>query len=416
MDGKEGIQLITLTHPPTPSPTMKVLILSTTERTGGGAIAAKRLGVALRKNGIDAKMLVRDKQTSDSWVYAKGTLLPKILERLSIMALLFKPLRKTWQYDLASHGIDILSTKEYQEADVIHLHWINQGLLSLGQLNKILLSGKRVVWTMHDEWPFRGIIHYTDEGTNHTLTNNPIAWLERRLFKKKQEIYQRGNITFVGCSQWITDLAKQAMPQARIRHINNCIPQEIFFPQDVKACREAFALPENAKLILFTCQKVTDKRKGMSYLLEALQYLQSKDIHLVVVGGEAEQVLNSVNGLDKSRIHFIPYVNGEKEMARLYSAVDCFVTPSLQDNLPNTIAEAMSCGTPCVGFNAGGIPEMITHMHDGYVAKYCDSQDLARGIECALSHPEWKETALSSARKNYSETNVAKLYSEIYTH
>ena len=267
---------------------MKVLILSTTERTGGGAIAAKRLGVALRKNGVDAKMLVRDKQTSDTWVYAKGNLIPKILERLSIMALLFKPLRKTWQYDLASHGIDILSTKEYREADVIHLHWINQGMLSLRQLNKILLSGKRVVWTMHDEWPFRGIIHYTDEGTNHPLTNNPIAWLEQRLFKKKQEIYQRGNITFVGCSQWISDLAKQAMPQARVKHINNCIPQEIFFPQDVKACREAFALPEKGKLILFTCQKVTDKRKGMSYLLEALQYLQSKDIHLVVVGGEAE--------------------------------------------------------------------------------------------------------------------------------
>ena len=173
-------------------------------------------------------------------------------------------------------------------------------------------------------------------------------------------------------------------------------------------------LPREKKLILFTCQKVTDKRKGMQYLLEALKHLHAPKPHLVVVGGNAEQVLSQVDGVDTNHVHFIPYVNGEKEMARLYSAVDCFVTPSLQDNLPNTIAEAMSCGTPCVGFNAGGIPEMITHMHDGYVAQYCDSKDLARGIECVLSHPEWKETALDSARKNYSEANVAKQYSDIY--
>ena len=391
---------------------MKVLIISTTERTGGGAIAAKRLLTALNKNGIKAKMLVRDKQTDDVNVASYGNIIPKVMERLRLMCRLLKPFRQTWQYDLASDGIDILSTPEYKEADVIHLHWVNQGMLSLKQLRQMLLSGKRVVWTMHDEWPFRGIRHYTEEG--NAMEEKNISDLEERLFKSKQEIYQLGNIRFVGCSQWITDLAQEAMPNANVRHINNCIPHSIFHPQDRQDARKAFSLPQDQKLILFTCQKVTDKRKGMAYLLEALKYLNEPKPHLVVVGGNTEDLLNSNLGIDTSNLHFIPYVNGEREMARLYSAVDCFVTPSLQDNLPNTIAEAMSCGTPCVGFNAGGIPEMISHTRNGYVAQYCDSKDLANGIECALSHPEWKEAAMHSAAHDYSEDRVAKEYAKAY--
>ena len=391
---------------------MKVLIISTTERTGGGAIAAKRLLTALNKNGIKAKMLVRDKQTDDVNVASYGNIIPKVMERLRLMCRLLKPFRQTWQYDLASDGIDILSTPEYKEADVIHLHWVNQGMLSLKQLRQMLFSGKRIVWTMHDEWPFRGIRHYTEEG--NAMEEKNISDLEERLFKSKQEIYQLGNIRFVGCSQWITNLAQEAMPNANVRHINNCIPHSIFHPQDRQDARKAFSLPQDQKLILFTCQKVTDKRKGMAYLLEALKYLNEPKPHLVVVGGNTEDLLNSNLGIDKGNLHFIPYVNGEKEMARLYSAVDCFVTPSLQDNLPNTIAEAMSCGTPCVGFNAGGIPEMISHMKNGYVAQYCDSKDLANGIECALSHPEWKEAAMHSAAHDYSEDRVAKEYAKAY--
>ena len=391
---------------------MRVLIVNTSERIGGAAIAAGRLVEALKNNGIKAKMLVRDKQTDDVNVASYGNVIPKVMERLRLMCRLLKPFRQTWQYDLASDGIDILSTPEYKEADVIHLHWVNQGMLSLKQLRQMLLSGKRIVWTMHDEWPFRGIRHYTEEG--NAIEDKKVSALEERLFRTKQEIYRLGNIRFVGCSQWITDLAQEAMPNANVRHINNCIPHNIFHPQDRQDARKAFSLPQDQKLILFTCQKVTDKRKGMAYLLEALKYLNEPKPHLVVVGGNTEDLLNSNLGIDKGNLHFIPYVNGEREMARLYSAVDCFVTPSLQDNLPNTIAEAMSCGTPCVGFNAGGIPEMISHMKNGYVARYCDSEDLAHGIECALSHPEWREAAMHSAAHDYSEDRVAKEYAKAY--
>ena len=249
-------------------------------------------------------MLVRDKQTDDVNVAAYGNTIPKALERLRLMCLLRKPFRQTWQYDLASDGIDILSTPEYQEADVIHLHWVNQGMLSLKQLRQMMLSGKRIVWTMHDEWPFRGIRHYTEEG--NATEDKRISALEERLFKTKQEIYGLGNIRFVGCSQWITDMAQEAMPQANVRHINNCIPHNIFHPQSQQEAREVFSLPRTQKLILFTCQKVTDKRKGMTYLLEALKHLNEPKPHLVVVGGKTEEILNSDLGMNTDKIHFIP--------------------------------------------------------------------------------------------------------------
>ena len=163
---------------------------------------------------------------------------------------------------------------------------------------------------------------------------------------------------------------------------------------DQQEARRKLNLPPDKKIVLFCSQKVTDKRKGMAYLDEALQRLSG--IHVVRLGGGGT------------------YISDEKTMAMMYAAVDCFVTPSLQDNLPNTIAEAMSCGTPCVGFDTGGIPEMIHHRQDGYIARYCDSNDLAEGIRFVFSHPELRQAAASSALKDYSESSVAKEYIRIY--
>lgn len=391
---------------------MKVLIVSTTERVGGGAIAAKRLLTALLAAGVSARMLVRDKQTDDVNVATCGGLLPKIMERLRLMFVLRKPMAKTWNYDLAQDGVDIISTPEYQEADIIHLHWVCQGMLSLKQLQQMVLSGKRIVWTMHDEWPFRGIAHYTDPSspTGHAAEQ----MLEEKTRQRKFDIYRQGKIHFVGCSRWITDLARTAMPWAEVSHICNCIPQGIFRPQERQEAREYFSLPRMSPLILFSCQKVTDPRKGMDYLLQAIRLLPSPKPHLVVVGAGTSELFSAMQDLPQDNIHLIPYVEGERDMARLYSAVDCFVTPSLQDNLPNTIAEAMSCGTPCVGFFSGGIPEMISHGMNGYVAERGNSQDLAQGITAVLQHPEWRKQALHCARLTYSESHIAREYCKIY--
>ena len=383
MDGKDSIQ-------------MKVLLVSTSDQAGGGAIAAYRLMEALNNNGVKARMLVRDKQSSSVTVVQTGNKIPKVLERLHIMSYLKG---KLWQADTAGFGIDITGTEEYREADIIHLHWINQGMVSLSCLERMIKDGKKIVWTLHDEWPYLGICHYRGDCQETECRRCPLlpGNIAHKHYLRKQELYKKGNITFVGCSQWITDRARQAMPDAQVVHINNCIPHNIFRPISQQEARKKLDLPPDKKIILFCSQNLKDERKGYTYLQQALERLSTVNCQLSTVcigkGGR--------------------YISNPEEMAMMYAAADVFVTPSLQDNLPNTIAEAMSCGTPCVGFNVGGIPEMIDHLQNGYVAGYKDVTDLAEGIQYVLTH-DMREAALHKAASAYGESHIAQKYINVY--
>ncbi len=414
MDGKDSIQ-------------MRVLLISTSDLAGGGAIAAYRLMEALNNNGVKAKMLVRDKLSTSVTVAQTGTIIPKVLERMQIMSHLRG---KLWQADTADFGINITKTVEYKEADVIHLHWINQGMVSLSGLKQMIKDGKKIVWTLHDEWPYLGICHYRGDCQETECRNCPLlpGNTAHKRYLKKQELYKKGIITFVGCSEWITQRAQQTMPEAQVVHINNCIPHNIFRYIDQQEARKQLALPLDKKIILFCSQKLNDERKGYTYLQQSLEQFKIQNSKFKIQGpqsmaldshspkgGEKGAQLSTLN----SQLSTVcigkgaRYISSPEEMALTYAAADVFVTPSLQDNLPNTIAEAMSCGTPCVGFNVGGIPEMIDHQQNGYVAKYKDVTDLAAGIQYVLTH-DMREAALHKAASAYGETHVAQKYINVY--
>lgn len=372
---------------------MKVLIVNTTERTGGAAIAAKRLTKALRAEGIEVALATRRQM----WGFYAERLRILLANRLSKQNL--------WQVDIANCGEDITQSPEFREADVVHLHWVNQGFLSLKGIEKIIQSGKRLVWTMHDQWPYVGICHYTEDCDRYQshcqncpqLLHPDAKDLSYRIFEKKQRIWQKADITFVGCSQWIADEArKSALTQGhRIVSIPNAIDHSVFRPMSKDDARTQFGLPKDKHIVLFICQKVSDERKGMRYLEKAMKQLPEVHVVRVGKGGDFE-------------------ISDERRMAAMYTAADVFVTPSLQDNLPNTIVEAMSCGTPCVGFRVGGIPEMIHHLRDGYVARYRDADDLAEGIRYVLAHPELQQAAIAYAYETYNEKRVAQLYIKEY--
>ena len=389
---------------------MKVLLISTSEASGGGAIAARRLMVALNKNDVEARLMVRDKQSDDPAVIQVGGKWPKLRERLAILPHCGFNRSRLWQADIANAGINITATRAFQEADVIHLHWINQGMVSLDEMGKILQSGKRVVWTLHDEWPYLGVCHYRGDCREQECRKCPImnGSTPHYLYMRKREMYARWHPAFVGCSQWITDEAQRAMPQEWVTHVNNCIPSDKYHSTDMQKARTALALPGDGRLLLFCSQKVTDERKGINYLVEALKRLSEDDLRLVIVGKDSDRI-----PLPQSIPTFRLGSVGEDMMPQIYNAVDAFVTPSLQDNLPNTIAEAMSCGTPCIGFNVGGIPEMIDHTKNGYVARYRDASDLADGIRFVLSH-DLRAAARSKASIAYNEEEVAEQYIDIY--
>ena len=412
---------------------MRVLIINTSERVGGAAIAANRLMEALKRNGVKTKMLVRDKQTDRLTVVAVGQRWTQpvnfLWERLCIFIANRFSRKNLFQIDIANAGTDITRLPAFQEADVIHLHWINQGFLSLSNIDRILQSGKPVVITMHDQWYFTGICHYSGDCQKYRelchhcelMNGTLLGDLAKQRFLRKADIYRNAQLTFVGCSQWMAELAKTSkLTQGhRVVSIPNAINTELFRPQDKQQARASFHLPTDKHLLLFGCQRITDERKGFCYLKAACEHLAhsapalAAQLGVVVLGGDAQAVKSSL----PLPVYTVDYLSDEHEIASLYNAVDLFVTPSLQDNLPNTIVEAMACGTPCVGFDVGGIPEMIVHRQDGYVAISKDSHDLARGIVWCLDYSRLdalSQAARDHALATYSEPIAARNYQDIY--
>jgi len=412
---------------------MRVLIVNTSERTGGAAVAANRLMDALNNNGVKAKMLVRDKQSDALTVVP----LPKswklhghfLWERFCVWLHLRLRRQHLFDIDIANAGTDITRLREFKEADVIHLHWINQGMLSLQDIRKILRSGKRVVWTMHDIWPATAICHLTldcrkfETGCQQCrlLPGASHNDLSAKVWKQKQRMLEGQQITFVACSQWLAGEAQRSalLQGQRITSIPNPIDTRIYRPLDQQEARRELGLPTDQHLILFVSQRATNPYKGMQYLTEACHLLVSQypemrgNTAIVVLGGHAEEVTDPL----PFKSYPLGYVNDEQRIVKIYNAADVFVLPSLSENLPNTIMEAMACGIPCVGFHVGGIPEEIDHQENGYVATYRDAVDLAKGIRWALDEAPKEEVRKACLRKvahNYSQQSVAQRYIEIY--
>jgi glycosyltransferase involved in cell wall biosynthesis len=412
---------------------MKVLIVNTSERTGGAAVAASRLCEALIRHGVKAKMLVRDKQTDRLTVAdLRWPLLQRwrfLWERMAVFCHLHFSRNHLFELDIANTGADITRLPEFQEADIIHLHWINQGMLSLSGIKKILRTGKPVVWTMHDIWPATAICHLTLGCAAYRsrcsrckyLPTNAVFDLSAKIWKGKQRMLSGEHITFVACSRWLESEARSSalLRGQTVLSIPNAIDSRVFCPGDRLEARRAEGLPLEKRLLLFVCQRVTNPNKGMSYLIDACRKVvaeqpeRASQMGVVILGGHADEVADQLP-FDS---YPLGYVSDEQRMARLYRAADVFVLPSLSENLPNTIMEAMACGLPCVGFRVGGIPEEIDHRRNGYVAEYRSTDDLARGIDWVLNEADWQslsDEAVRKVRHTYSEQQVALRYSEVY--
>ena len=397
-------------------------------------MAASRLMEALNNNGVKAKMLVRDKETDRLTVAAvpeqKGMQLRFLWERFVVWLGLHLNRKHLFEVDIANCGADITQLQEFQEADIIHLHWVNQGMLSLKGIRKILDSGKPVVWTMHDIWPATAVCHLTldcrrfEQQCCHCRllpgggSDNDLA---AKVWRKKQKMLAGRQMTFVACSQWLAGEARKSglLQGQRVESIPNPIDTHIYMPKDQQQARQRVGLPAEGRVILFASQRVTNLNKGMNYLVEACQLIatqhpdQKDNITVAVLGGHAEEIVGQL----PFRTCPLGYVNDEQRIVDVYNAADVFVLPSLSENLPNTIMEAMACGLPCVGFRVGGIPEEIDHKRNGYVAEYRNAADLAAGIRWVLGSDRREALSEACVRKvaqSYSQQSVAMKYLDVY--
>jgi len=415
---------------------LKIVHINNSDIVGGAAVAANRLNVALRKFGVDSNMLVQDAKTDAEGVVAIGAgrvHRAKSFARFVYERLTFLPYEKNavlrYAYSPANIGVDISEHPLVRDADIIHLHWINQGYISLKGLEKLFETGKPVVWTQHDMWSFTGGCHYAgtcleflERCSFCPILKKPAKNdLSAKQFVFKKELYSNVLLHPVACSKWLRALSSESslFRNKEVSSIPNTIDTEVFQPLDKTECRKDLGLPIDKKLLLFGAANIFDLRKGARYLFEALNILLEsfpvfkENVEIVVFGKISQETKDSI----PFTIHRMNFISDISEIVKLYSASDIFVLPSLQDNLPNTVMESMACGTPVVGFCTGGVPEMIEHKHSGFLAEGRNALSLATGIYetlFLLDIDKMSANARNKVLKEYDGKIVAGQYVELY--
>lgn len=380
---------------------MNVLLLSTYDVKGGAARAAYRLHQGFKNIEHHSQMLVQTKHIDDQQVigFSNESGIGKITggSRLSLgqLPLRFYPDHHSF-YSLQWLPDNIASKVIQLNPDVINLHWICNSYLQIETLAKL---NKPLVWTLHDMWPFTGGCHYSGECDRYTascgscpLLGSSKSWdLSRWVWQRKAKAWKNLNLTIVSPSYWLAKCASSSylFKDLPIKVIPYGIDTKKYRPINRKVARELLRLPQDKQLVLFGSMKATkDKRKGFQLLQPVLQKLSQSGwqdkLELVVFGASRSDGLPDF-GLPS---HYVGELNDDLSLATLYSAADVFVLPSVQDNLPNTIMEAIACGTPCVAFNIGGMPDMIEHQKNGYLAQPFKTGDLAQGIAWVLEKEE----------------------------
>ena len=409
---------------------MKSLLINTADISGGAARAAYRIHKGLQEIDINSKMLVQTKLSDDRTVIAPDAKVKKGLALLrptldSTFKNLFSGGSKTI-FSLAWLPFsDIPSQIKSISPDLVHLHWVCDGMLRIEDLKRI---NKPIIWTLHDMWAFTGGCHYSDGcdrfqqdcGNCPKLNRSSKNVLSRSILRRKKKAWVGLDITIVTPSKWLAECAKESslFKDRRIEIIHNGLDLNLYKPIDKTTAREIWDLPINKKLILFGAMNATSEyRKGFDLLYEGLKQLAVKwsDKAELIVFGAGEPGNPPDFGLP---VHYLGYLHDDVSIALLYAAADVMVTPSRQDNLPNTIVEPLSCGTPVVAYDVGGMPDMLDHKLNGYLAKSFDTSDLAVGINWVLSNENRHKELCIKAREKavacFDIEKVAKQYESLY--
>lgn len=406
---------------------MKILHINYSESIGGAATAANRLHKALLKNGVDSKMLVCEKKSNDNTVIGPDTKLEKsinlvrpMLDQVPIK--FYKSKSKTMFSTAWLTYKSIIKKINQMNSDIVHLHWINNGMLRVEDLAIIKVP---IVWSLHDMWAFTGGCHYDEEcggyknncGNCKVLNSIKNRDLSLKVFSRKKKTYSKiNNLTIVGLSKWLTKSAKKStlLKNSNVVNLPNLIDTDLYKPLDQNLCRDLFKLPKDKKLVLFGAMGATsDPRKGYSKLKDALDKIDSEVTEFVAFGNTESQISSGL----KININFIGRKDDDESLVALYNACDVMVVPSIQENLSNVIMESLACGTPVVAFNIGGNEDMIDHNINGYLARPFDTKDLAEGIEWVLWNSNYLDLS-AAARKtvveNFSEKFIVEKYTQLY--
>ena len=408
---------------------MRILHLSAYDLMGGAAKAAFRLHRALVEADEESLMLVRRKDSDradvigpEGWLRRAATKLQRRAESVLVVP------RAKDEFSVGSLPDGLLSRVKALRPDIVHVHWVSHGFLRLETLAQL---GVPVVWTMHDMWAFTGGCHYSGEcerfrygcGRCPLLDRPAEEDVSREGVLRRQRLSATVNLALVAPSEWLAGCARgsAAMGAVKVRVIPNTVDTAVFSPRDRLAARRRSGLPETGPILLAGAMDVGRiARKGSDQfdrMLIALAGAETGAIRpQVAVFGTAERRVVSRHGFT---LHEMGHVAGEAAMADVYASADVFVAPSRQDNLPNTVMEAMAVGTPVAGFRVGGIPDMVEDGVNGLLANQGDvlalAQAAARLLKDDTLRTEMGRAAREKVLRCYAPGVVTAAYRALYS-
>lgn len=393
---------------------MRILHVSTFD-SGGAFQAAYRLHLSLLREGVVSKMLVLSKKRDDlEEVYSffdNQTFLSKVIHSIKYRYWKWrtqKLLRSKPEVQFSFHlsPYDILNHSLAKESDVVNLHWVAHFLDYPSFFKE---NSKPLVWTLHDLNPFLGGFHYL---MYFTAVAAHFSQLDEWIKKEKQtSLKDRPRLQIVSPSIWLKELSSKSSLFAPFQHhhIPYGVDLQIYQPRENEV-RKEMGLPMDKKLVLFVADSLQDQRKGMEYLVEMFQKYKWEDCCLVTVGqGELPPLPLPVISLG--------FIMEEVRMAKVYASVDVFVIASLEDNFPNTVLESLACGIPVVGFEVGGIKDVVQNGVNGFLSEIGDIECMVKNIKLIIEDKDLRRKLQKGARESallYSFSSQASQYKALY--
>ena len=412
---------------------MKILHLNAEEMGGGAPIAVRRLHMALnRLNGLSSIVGVKTKITDALNVRELPSFNPRVLTKVidkccNELVKLYKPTKDT-PYSAYFLDNSVPTYIQTLKPDVIHLHWICNNFISPRGLRRIATLGIPVVWTFHDTWPFTGGCHITgncNRWQNHcgncpALGRSGILDISWWLWRAKKKAYAALKPVVVALNRKFYDSIKMSplLSGCDVVILPNAIDSSIFRPIPKNIARSLLGLDPKAYYILFgACDSTSNRNKGFDLLSSAINALPKesmRNVSCLIFGASGAGTDANIS----LPAQYLGTLHDELTLAIIYSAADIFVCPSREENLPNTIMESLSCATPVVAFDVGGIPDMVEHGVNGMLVKPHDPQKMAEAISYILLEHEKRKNMSKAARekvlRNYDMPIVARKYEALY--
>jgi len=330
-------------------------------------------------------------------------------------------------FSFAYPGYDLSISPLAAEADIINIHWVAR-YQSPWTLNKLLCLGKPVIWTLHDMWPFTGGCHYSGgcEKYREDCTDCPQLkedgfGLPAAILKDKENLFKGKDLTIVAPSRWMAGCAAKSwlFKDLRIEVIPNSLETDVFSPKEKAVARKELGLDPEAVMLLFGGENASEERKGFKELVGAVKYCFEDPRFQELI--RTKKALAICFGRPSGELHdadipfvSLGYLDSDEKISTVYSAADLFILPSLEDNFPNTMLEAMSCGTPVVAFQVGGIPDVVEDRVTGQLVPLGDVRQMAEAILVLALNPELRSAMGEQCRQVMQEKFSLELQAERY--